>query len=104
MAYVERASDLKGPVGLRVCGIALDTAKSLNVVSGDIIEIIKGDGAPLRCWARVIRDAKAQTVQLDPTSIGLAGIGDGEKVYLRPLKTPAGIAAKIWRERIEVLS
>ena len=101
---VERKASLQAPAGLRVCGIATKIAESLDVVPGDIIEIIKGDGAPLRCWARVVHDARPHTVQLDPTSIGLAGIGEGDDVYLRPLKTPAGIAAKVWRERLEALS
>lgn len=104
LVHVVRTPELKAPTGLRVCGLAAETAKKLNVSAGDIIEIIKGDGAPLRCWARVIKGAGTETIQLDPTSIGLAGIADGEHVYLRPLKTPAGVAARIWRERLEALS
>jgi hypothetical protein len=95
---------LKAPPGLRVCAIAPADAKKISVVVGDIVELIRGDGAPLRCWVRILAGVQSNTVQLASDSIGLAGIVAGDEVYMRPLKAPAGIAAKIWRERLEDLS
>jgi len=103
-ARVVSSDSIQAPQGLRVCGIAPSDAKAIDVAPGDIVELIKGDGAPLRCWVRVLANVETKTVQLAADSIGLAGIGQGDDVYLRPLKTPAGIAAKIWRERLEALS
>jgi N-methylhydantoinase B len=103
-AHVVTAAKLQSPEGLRVCGLAAADAKTLEVVTGDIVELIKGNGAPLRCWARVLASVQSNTVQLAADSIGLAGIAQGDDVYLRPLKTPAGIAANIWREKLEALS
>jgi hypothetical protein len=101
---VAAADTLKAPLGLRVCGLGAADAKAIEVSTGDIVELIKGDGAPLRCWVRVLPGVAANTVQLSPDSIGLAGIANGDNVHLRPLKTPAGIAATVWRERLEALS
>lgn len=98
------AKPLDAPAGLRVCAVAAADAGAMKIVSGDIVELIRGDGAPLRCWARILSDVQPKTIALAGDSIGLAGIGQGDTVYLRPLKTPAGIAAKIWRERLEALT
>lgn len=98
------AKTLSAPAGLRVCALAPADAEAMKVVTGDIVELIRGDGAPLRCWARILPDVQPKTIALAADSIGLAGIGKGETVYLRPLKTPAGVAAKIWRERLEALT
>jgi N-methylhydantoinase B len=95
---------LSAPAGLRVCALAPADAEAMKVVTGDIVELIRGDGAPLRCWARILSDVQPKTIALAADSVGLAGIGKGDTVYLRPLKTPAGIAAKIWRERLEALT
>jgi N-methylhydantoinase B len=102
--HVVAADTLKAPAGLRVCAIASADAKKIGAVVGDIVELIKGDGAPLRCWVRILAGVQSNTVQLASDSIGLAGIVAGDEVYIRPLKAPAGIAAKIWRERLEALS
>jgi N-methylhydantoinase B len=101
---VVRSNSLRGPDGLRVCAISKADAVAASVVTGDIVELIKGDGAPLRCWVRIRDDAATGAVVLATDSIGLAGVMADDTVQLRALGTPAGVATKIWRERLEALS
>jgi len=100
---IVRSDALRGPDGLRVCGLGTALAAQLNVTAGDIVELIKGDGAPLRCWVRLAKDVAPGTVALSSSSVGLAGIKENDNVQLRPLRTPAGIASTIWRRRLEAL-
>ncbi|MBV9348926.1 MAG: hydantoinase B/oxoprolinase family protein, partial [Pseudolabrys sp.] len=99
-----RSDSLRGPDGLRVCGLNAESAGKIGVATGDIVEIITGNGAPLRCWVRLEKAAPAGAVTLSGTSLGLAGVVENAEVRLRPLRTPAGVAAKIWRERLEALA
>ncbi len=98
-----RSDKLKGPEGLRVCAIGPADAKAAALVNGDIVEFIKGTGAPLRCWVKIADGVAANTVELAPDSIGLGGVCEGDNLYMRPLRTPAGIAAKVWRKRLEAV-
>lgn len=99
----KRSDKLKGPDGLRICVIGRADAEATNLADGDIVEFIKGTGAPLRCWVKIRDNVAAKTVELAADSIGLGGVNEGDDLYMRPLRTPAGIAAKIWRERLEAV-
>lgn len=103
IARVVRSEKLRSPEGLRVCAIGRTDAAGAKLVTGDVVELIKGNGAPLRCWVKVRDDIASKTVELAPDSISLAGILENDEVQLRPLNTPAGIAKSVWRQRLEAL-
>lgn len=92
--------DLK-PVGaLRPCVVAPRTANRLGVDTGDVVELLAGSGAPLRCWIVIDPAADDRVVGLGADSLGLGGIDEGRRVQLRSLGTAAGAASAIWRQRL----
>jgi N-methylhydantoinase B len=99
---VVQSNELRTVEGLRVCAIGPRNARSLELTTGDVVELVKGNGAPLRCWATVNDHIADGVVAVATDSIGLAGIMGGDMVVLRPLKAPAGAAKAIWRQRLEL--
>ncbi len=93
--------DLRNDGRLRVCAVSGGVARQAGLTTGDVVELLNGTGAPVRCWAVIRRDLKNDVVALGPDTIGLAGLAENETVQLRALSAPAGAATRIWRERLE---
>jgi N-methylhydantoinase B len=89
--------------GLRVCAVSKDVARAAGIATGDVIELLNGKGAPVRCWTLVQGGLKNGVVGLSQNTIGLAGLADKESVQLRALGAPAGAATRVWRERLEAM-
>jgi N-methylhydantoinase B len=98
---ITKRANLRPAGALRACVISPTLAKSVGLGTGDVAELVKGDGAPLRCWIVVDPKASDGTLGLAQDSLGLAGLNDGDTVQLRPIGTSAGIATPVWRERLE---
>jgi hypothetical protein len=98
-----RRSDLPDAGRLRVCAISNDLAREAGIATGEVIELLNGKGAPVRCWTLVQSGLKNGVVGLSESTIGLAGLSENESVQLRVLGAPAGAATRIWRESLEAL-
>jgi len=98
---VTMRQSLKSAGALRACVVSPAVAKSVGLGTGDVAELVKGNGAPLRCWIVIDPKASDDSLGLSQDSIGLAGLNEGDSVQLRPLGTSAGVATPVWRARLE---
>jgi N-methylhydantoinase B len=69
----------------RVCRLSPPLAGRLGIAAGDLIEIVTGQGAPVRAWARL--DASADTdAILGPSAFALLRCAPGETVAVRAVR------------------
>ncbi|MBL8672854.1 MAG: hydantoinase B/oxoprolinase family protein, partial [Alphaproteobacteria bacterium] len=72
----------------RVLDLAPALAKALKLRDGDLLEILGRHPAPLRAWARITPEAKAQAIALDAFGRRVLGVESGDRVVLRRVATP----------------
>lgn len=92
---------LAGRDGFRRCRLAPDTARSLGIEDGAIIECLTGAGAPLRCWVLTGEETGPGCISLPPDSLPMLDIDDGAMVGLRHLETAGGVAAAQWHRALQ---
>lgn len=98
---VARDSEIARIGQLRLGRVSAETAAKAGLSTGDVGELLDGRGAPLRCWIDVCPRLEDGIVALGDDSVGLAGMEEGDCVQLRALGASAGVAAAIWRKRLE---
>ena len=80
----------------RILTLAGETARELNVVDDDMVELLGKNPAPLRAWIRISHLAAPDTISLDDFATQVLGINESSTVWIRPLSTPivpAGLAS-----------
>jgi len=80
----------------RILTLAGETARELNVVDDDMVELLGNNPAPLRAWIRISHLAAPDTISLDDFATQVLGINESSTVWIRPLSTPivpAGLAS-----------
>lgn len=71
--------------GRRWVRIGAASARQHGFVDGAPLEVVLAVGAPLRAWTRVDNALPADGVWLGPEGSQILGVGQGDKVWLRPL-------------------
>ena len=76
-----------GPSRKRVTRLNPGDALALGLATGDRVEILGADGAPLRGWLVCDKTVRAGTLPLDAKGRLTVGVADGESLAPRPLAT-----------------
>lgn len=79
------ATDAFQAGGLRQCILHPDTASSLKIGEGHLVEYASTVGAPLRAWVSVSADAPKDRLPLGPMGRAILRAQDGDSLQLRPL-------------------
>ena len=93
-AIIADGADETDERGCRVCRIDAETASSLGVGDGDMVELLSRTTAPLRAWVTVTDGLSEHQVPVGPVGRSIIKVEVGDRVWIRALATtPVGAAA-----------
>jgi N-methylhydantoinase B len=75
----------EGAGSRRLCLVEEGTLKDLGLEEGDLVELIRPGGAPLRAWVKGLEEGERETAYLGQAGLEILGDTEGEKVELRKI-------------------
>ena len=75
----------EGAGSRRLCLVEEGTLKDLGLEEGDLVELIRPGGAPLRAWVKGLEEGERETAYLGQAGLEILGDMEGEKVELRKI-------------------
>jgi hypothetical protein len=60
-----------------------ETARSLGVGPGGVVELVTPRGAPLRAWLAATLPGNGRRAEIDPSALGMLALADGAEVEVR---------------------
>jgi N-methylhydantoinase B len=82
---IDSAEDDYDKINCRLCRLPMETADRLGVSTGDLVEYVAREGAPLRAWVKVDSGLRGTEGPLGPRGRAILKVRVGEKVEVRAL-------------------
>lgn len=86
-SVLESDNDDVDKLGCRLCPLHPDATSQLGVRQGDMVEYVGNSAPPLRAWVNMDGGLPKDQVRLGPIARKILGMGQGDRVWLRPLRT-----------------
>jgi N-methylhydantoinase B len=67
----------------RAIRVDAETARSLGVGPGGVVELVNPRGAPLRAWLAATLPGNGRRAEIDPSALGMLALADGAEVEVR---------------------
>jgi len=76
----------------RLCRVSSQIASRLRVTTGNLVEYVAEEGAPLRAWIKVVPDLAGEENSLGPRGRSILQVDEGDMVQIRAL---GGLSRKL---------